>query len=318
MLFALFSWTRIKLKHTKVSIKVQAKRSAPAVQVKYYSRFPLNKEFNASSAYSPKIQKAIRASLSGHYFANTRIPQIFHHSWKTGREAQMSLEVRDNLASFRELNTFAVQIIWDDNDIQEFVQTFYPNIAEFFNTLPKPVLKADVFRYMVLATFGGVYSDMDTECLKPADSWVPANIAIDVIIGIESDTDTPEKWGYVRSLQFVQWTLASERGSPLLCDAVLTTLRKLEETLRPGLSNRDILELTGPGMWTDVVNKHLNGLGRDWADFRMLKDARVFNGTMILPIAGFSPRKPFDGCPTAEERSSAKAFVEHKWWSSWK
>jgi hypothetical protein len=33
----------------------------------------------------------------------------------------------------------------------------------------------NMFRYIVLQTFGGVYSDIDTVCLKPISSWIPAS-----------------------------------------------------------------------------------------------------------------------------------------------
>jgi len=32
-----------------------------------------------------------------------------------------------------------------------------------------PVIKADVFRLMLMETFGGVYADMDMEPVKPLD-----------------------------------------------------------------------------------------------------------------------------------------------------
>ena len=41
--------------------------------------------------------------------------------------------------------------------------------------LSRPALKADLARYLIVHTFGGVYSDVDTLCLRPIDTWADGN-----------------------------------------------------------------------------------------------------------------------------------------------
>ncbi len=39
-----------------------------------------------------------------------------------------------------------------------------------------PVLRADLARYLIVFAFGGTYSDTDTTCLKPIDSWADGRV----------------------------------------------------------------------------------------------------------------------------------------------
>lgn len=41
--------------------------------------------------------------------------------------------------------------------------------------MPKSILKADFFRYLILFARGGVYTDIDTVSLKPIDEWISNN-----------------------------------------------------------------------------------------------------------------------------------------------
>lgn len=59
--------------------------------------------------------------------------------------------------------------LWDDNDNDKFVRTEYPQYYQLYLELPYPINRVDLVRYLYLHKFGGWYSDMDTECLKPID-----------------------------------------------------------------------------------------------------------------------------------------------------
>ena len=47
---------------------------------------------------------------------------------------------------------------------------YYPDWSRrMASRMLAPVIKADVFRLMLMETFGGVYADMDMEPVKPLD-----------------------------------------------------------------------------------------------------------------------------------------------------
>lgn len=64
-----------------------------------------------------------------------------------------------------------------------------PDILKPFLDLQFPVLRSDLLRYMILETEGGVYSDLDTNALKPVRDWIPKDMKskVHAIVGIEYD-----------------------------------------------------------------------------------------------------------------------------------
>ena len=83
--------------------------------------------------------------------------------------------------------------------------------------MSRRVLRADFLRYLLLAIEGGVYSDIDTELLKPIYEWVPDEFKsrTKLIVGLEADQNPPVA-GTTYPVQFCQWTLASAAGHPTM------------------------------------------------------------------------------------------------------
>lgn len=59
--------------------------------------------------------------------------------------------------------------LWTDADLLDLVQSHYPDLETLFQSYPNPVQRADMGRYLVLHHCGGIYADLDTECLSPLD-----------------------------------------------------------------------------------------------------------------------------------------------------
>lgn len=58
-----------------------------------------------------------------------------------------------------------------------------------------------------------------------------------------------------RGLQIAQWTIAAQPGHPVFLDVLSRALTSWEERAKKGegMKDIDVLELTGPGAWTDAV-----------------------------------------------------------------
>lgn len=169
-----------------------------------------------------------------------------------------------------------------------------PEVYEAWRAMPETILKADFFRYLVLFSQGGVYSDMDTSCLKPVKRWAPFNqkmmndiyghpVLVDnthyltpvgITIAIESSKQRPDwyKW-YDRQTQFVQWTIMAKRGHPLLLEVIARIVEETARKVRAGKASvevhehatrvMNIMEWTGPGIFTDTVFDYLNNVMSD-------------------------------------------------------
>ncbi len=215
---------------------------------------------------------------------------------------------------------------FEAEDILKDLYSLFPEIVEAYDALPKPILKADFFRYLILLAKGGIYTDIDTEAVKPISSWISEGILhqnIGLVVGIEADPDREDwhQW-YSRRIQFCQWTIQAKPGHPVLREIVATitqaTLRlKAEGKLSdPDLS---VTEFTGPGLWTDAVFKHLNdpqcadgGTVLEkvtWNNFTGITVPKVVEDVLVLPITSFSPGVGHMGSRATDD---PMAFVQHE------
>lgn len=93
----------------------------------------------------------------------TTIPRCIHQTWKT---ADLPKGTSD---SWRRLNPDWEWRLWTDDDLLQLVREDYPRLEELFLSYPNAVQRADLGRYLILDRHGGIYADIDTECLAPLD-----------------------------------------------------------------------------------------------------------------------------------------------------
>ena len=181
--------------------------------------------------------------------------------------------------------------IYDDADILALIRERQPWLATAYSRM-WPVERADLFRYLVLYEFGGVYSDVDVSATVPCDQWatearyLPG--ATSLLVGVEKATERPD-WKatelptythlphptarpplsprcdgcqkhYARRFQLVQWTIAATPRHPVL-HRLLKMIAAYIETHRAGPPTEcpdDIMESTGPGIFSDAVLGYLD------------------------------------------------------------
>lgn len=263
------------------------------------------------------------------YDPTSKFPAYIWQTWKTTPSSgNFQEEFREPEASWSIMHpTFVHEVITDDVAVTllKYLYASIPEVMEAYHAMPLPVMKADFFRYLILLARGGIYSDIDTSALKSATEWVPSEVprsSYGMVIGIEADPDREDwaKW-YSRRIQFCQWTIQSKPGHPILRDVVANIT---EETLkrkaqgRLTKDHRNIIEYTGPALWTDAIFKFFNdpeyfdmttSKGNiTWQQFTGMKTAKKVGDVVVLPITSFSPGVRQMG---AGEDDDPMAFVKH-------
>jgi mannosyltransferase OCH1-like enzyme len=165
------------------------------------------------------------------------VPATIHQIWNDNR-------VPDRLAAYAEgwsrLNPSWRRILWTDRMRLAFVAENYPELLETYCAYANPVCRADAARYMLLHKFGGLYADLDVECLAPLS---PLEIESRVVLCHEP----PIYWaGFAprRGHPFVLFNgvMASPAGHPFWRDVLERLLRT-----RHGTS---VIDVTGPCLLT--------------------------------------------------------------------
>jgi mannosyltransferase OCH1-like enzyme len=93
------------------------------------------------------------------------IPKIIHQTWKT---AQVPPEVFDPrwIASWTRHHPDWLYVLWTDDRLRELGRACYPEFEVLYEDGVPGIYLADFGRYMVLHRFGGLYVDLDYECLR--------------------------------------------------------------------------------------------------------------------------------------------------------
>jgi inositol phosphorylceramide mannosyltransferase catalytic subunit len=87
----------------------------------------------------------------------------------------------------KDLNPQFNYVLWDDADNRSFIKDHYPWFLQIYDSYPVEIYRADAIRYFWLYHFGGVYLDMDSECIRPLLSLCESSTG--VILGqMGSDT----------------------------------------------------------------------------------------------------------------------------------
>jgi alpha 1,6-mannosyltransferase len=218
--------------------------------------------------------------------------------------------------SFLKLNPTYSYLFYNDLQAKEFVHKHMSSeIIHAYDKLPMTVLKSDYFRYIAIYILGGIYSDLDTQCLRPIDKWTDNYTNVSFIVGVEAE-GSPEKYGTARQLQLCQWTFASVPKHPIL-ERMIHKIKEQTKILHnSSLNQQTVFNWTGPGIWTDVIFDYLKEkYNVEWSTLLQLKRGRLIGDIYIVPVAGFQPSAFYLG---AKGRADKEARVWHYFAGSWK
>src|SRR5579862_6272363 len=109
------------------------------------------------------------------------IPRTLHQLWKTADVPTRFTMLRE---TWRKRNPQWEIRLWTDADLDQLVESRYPDLLGLFRGYKEPICRADLGRYLVLETFGGVYADLDCECLRPLD---PLLAGQQLVMGLEPE-----------------------------------------------------------------------------------------------------------------------------------
>jgi mannosyltransferase OCH1-like enzyme len=59
-----------------------------------------------------------------------------------------------------------IHIMWTDEDLDQLIRIEFPFFYKTFKGYPKQIQRVDMARYFILYKYGGIYADMDFECMR--------------------------------------------------------------------------------------------------------------------------------------------------------
>ena len=149
------------------------------------------------------------------------IPKIFHQTYKS----------KDNLPSiYKECQTETLKHFaessgwtyrfWTDEMMDAEIRENFSEYYGAFSSLPRMIMKVDMFRYCLMWKYGGLYADLDYMFIKPFD-MLDSKLVLPI-----SRRQSKEKY----PIRFGNCVFASEPGHPfwkLLLDDLLENKDRL-------------------------------------------------------------------------------------------
>ncbi|MBW1868960.1 MAG: hypothetical protein JRI73_06610 [Deltaproteobacteria bacterium] len=109
------------------------------------------------------------------------IPKIIHQTWK---ERSVPQSLRSFVDSWKRHHPSWEYRLWDDSDNRQFIADSHPWFLRSYDNYSLDIQRADAVRYFILYTYGGLYVDLDFECLKSVE---PLLSKANCVFGIEPE-----------------------------------------------------------------------------------------------------------------------------------
>ncbi len=173
------------------------------------------------------------------------IPRLVHQTW---RSAELPSYASD---SWQKLGEGWTWRLWTDADLLELVRTHYPQLEALYVSYPHNVQRADLGRYLVLDHCGGVYADLDTECLASPEAlsqeWR-------VVLCDEPVEHAHHALPYGMDRLYFNGTMAGPAGHPFWAHLIAYVQRCAH-------ARAHVLESTGPMVLTGAVQSYPDPAG---------------------------------------------------------
>ena len=167
---------------------------------------------------------------------------------------------------------------WDDAAMDAFVASTYPQHHEWWKAMTPVIKKVDTSRYFLMHHFGGVYVDVDVDCIRPV-----SEVAAALPRGTAWNGGYPECFQLMSDAHHAFW--------PWMIDRIHATLE-----------NADAWTSTGPSGLNDALAAYVERRGKDvlipWRTYDTTPGWLEFaanEGNMSVPWFVDNFKKPDDG-----------------------
>ncbi|CAE7320631.1 RH31, partial [Symbiodinium pilosum] len=236
------------------------------------------------------------------------IPQCIHQIWLGGRSRPEPCE--GFTASWRSRHPGWEYRLWTDADVAE--ELTHPGLAQAYEAASNPAEKSDILRLAIILRHGGLYVDVDFECLQPLGALHSrasfycglSNVgAVEVNNGLFAATPGHPLVSYLCDRLGKPWPEWGQ-GDVDPQEAVAYQIQRSGMLEMPceQRGKAAFLATTGPGFFTRGIMKGV----------RLLKGKQDLAPILICPPEVFYPLANTErGMPDAEYRTPHSLAVHH-------
>ena len=175
------------------------------------------------------------------------MPAITHQTAPTSALTPDQADLRARMIA---LNPGWAHRFYDDAACRETIRRHLPRLLPTYEGYPTPIQRADMFRVAAVYLFGGVYLDLDMDSLAPL-----ASLRRHRCVLAEEKTlsaEAAQALGHAERLRIANYMFASAPGHRIWRDLLAAMAAR---AARPIQCDDDILETTGPGLFSTLYGK---------------------------------------------------------------
>jgi len=199
------------------------------------------------------------------------IPKIIWQTYETSYD-KLPDTIKNFTKTWIDLNPEWSYKYMNADERENFVlENFGKEWHNIFINYPFNILRSDLWRYMVVYIYGGIYIDIDTICKKPIDNWIDRNLGL--LVSLETDEPL-----------IAQYIFAAEPKNKII-KHTLNLIKNKSLTNNKYISKVDyVYETTGPLIWTHSIREML---GFDKNMIMSDNDYMLYNKSKLAKKYGF-------------------------------
>ena len=229
-------------------------------------------------------------------FRSVHIPQIIHQTWK---DDNIPDRFHAFVRSWRVHHPGWEYILWTDASSRHFIQMHFPDFLPLYDRYPTAIQKVDAARYLILYKLGGIFADLDVECMK---NLVPLLGNAQFIAGKE-----PVEHAIQHHKDYIisNAIMAASPQSGFL-HAIYNELTSGFPASIKQPNFDAVLNTTGPFMLT-----------RAYANYPNKNEMAIHGADLLYPLVKDSATGKIDHIAANNPKVRETAYTIHYYWGSW-
>jgi len=229
------------------------------------------------------------------------IPKIIHQVWEGRTEPIPDFYLQLGETWKKHHPDWKYQL-WNGDLMDAFVNEHYPQLSNAYFSFKYSVQRWDVIRYLILDKIGGIYADLDYECIHPADNYVSEKDKC--YFAMEPEDHCIH---FFKQNTFNNAFMAS-CPEHLFFKKIIDHIFFESQYAYTGNKVRDVHATTGPVMLTELYN-----------NFPNKDDIVLFPEELVSPWTKLEARSVINGNADIPylEKKLEKAFAIHYFFSLW-
>ena len=200
-------------------------------------------------------------SILAEFDAGDTIPKIIHQTFGS---RSMPDVLTSNIENIRRTNPEWEYRFYDDDAIEAFIGKHYgKRLLLIYRSIDPSygAARADLFRYLVVYRFGGVYLDIKSRFLVPIDEVISGDERYIISQWSNAKGERYEGFGlkpegaHIAGGELQQWHVIAAPGHPFLRAVLLSVLEGIKRyrPWRQGTGKVGVMNLTGPMIYTLTI-----------------------------------------------------------------